>query len=613
MRQTVLEHTERPRTKARGVSLIEMGMVIVFISLALAPVIRMVGGPQNDSGNAFRVTGLKSKEAILANTMVDKVLAHDYSTFDCDGSGTPNNGFDPNAGLPVGTNQANSVKVYNMCKAQNTNSELYYQWTVVNLNSSNNTAEMPSKNRYYQATFKVMGPDKNPNNPLLVMPINFFYNEGGTETKAENTGVEIAMDRSGSMAWSDDPNNLPSVWGVTSPFLFYRYKAFPTGVNEWGFTFPNNPDKVVLDPNDNSQLDLSYGRQIKWPGPGPAPYKDGQDPDPTTPYNEAFPFAKANPSIPGQNIWGDGVLGSGDCTAAAANTWTNAATGDKNLFYTFLPEARLNYSYWGPDLDTGVYGNQFLRDDIVKPLCREKDDTSADPKKHWSYVVNKRLSRFEAARTATISLLLKLEEQPAVANSIELGYFPWGSYPASTHEVQLEKVSNGRFVNNRRKMLWINRVDPANRNSNANSVKMEGGTQIHDGIEYGRQRLLQGKYDRRILVLLTDGEPNPNSGSNSNAAYGGNGLRDYTKQYLGCGVADPKKRITLFTVGLIQADKRLLADMAASTPSGQSFYASDIASLTPIFETVSYQIQKLALLSTASRYGFSFSEEDSCN
>ncbi len=610
MRMTALEQSERPPARARGVSLIEMGMVIVFISLALAPIIRMVGGPQNDSGNAFRVSGIKSKEAILANTMVDKVLAHDYASFDCDGSGTPKAGFDPTTELPVGTNQANSIKKYNICKAQNTSSELYYQWTVVNMNNSNNTADMPSKNRYYQATFRVMGPDKDTNNPLFVMPINFFYNEGGTTAKTENTGVEIAMDRSASMAWSDSAWNIPSVWGVTSPFLFYRYKVFPTGNNEWGFTFPNNPDKVVLDPNDNSQLDLVYAKQIKSPGPGP---KKGADPDTTTPYNEAYPYAKANPSIPGQKVWGDGVLGSGNCSSNSDNTWTNPGSGDKNLFYTFVPEARLNYSWWGPDLDTGANGWQSLRNDILIPICSEKDDKSPDPKKHWSYIVNKRMSRFEAARTATLSLLLKLEENSTVANSIELGYFPWGSYAAKEHEVKMEKAQNGRFVKNRQKYLWINRLDPADRDGSPNTVKLEGGTDIYKGLEYARQQLMNGSYDRRIIVLLTDGEPSPNAGINSNAPFGGNGLRDYAKKNLGCGVADPKQRVTLFTVGLIAADKKLLADMSDSTPSGQSFYAKDIASLTPIFETVSYQIQKLALLSTASRYGFSFSEEDSCN
>jgi hypothetical protein len=243
-----------PPRKMAGVSLIEMGMVIVFISLALAPIIKVVGGPQNESGNAFRVNSVKSREAILANTMVDKVLAHDYSAFNCNSTGVPDPSFDPATQLPVGTTSTNSIKKFNICQAQNSSATLYYQWTVVHLNSTNNGDNMPSKNRYYQATFNVLGQDKDTNNPLLTIPVNFFYNEGGTDSQNENTGVMVAMDRSGSMAWSDQANNLPSMWGVTSPFLFYRYKAFPTSVNEWGFTNPANPPaKEVLDSSDNTQ------------------------------------------------------------------------------------------------------------------------------------------------------------------------------------------------------------------------------------------------------------------------------------------------------------------------------------------------------------------------
>ncbi|MCE3236548.1 MAG: hypothetical protein K0Q50_2739, partial [Vampirovibrio sp.] len=272
MSKTVTAHRLNPETtnnpkRARGLSLIEMGMVMVFLSLALVPIIKMMGGPQSDSGNAAYRNSMKSKETILANTLVDKVLANDFSYFDCSA------GFNPSTQLPVGTTPFNSARKYNICKAQNTNSDIFYQWSVVHLNSSNNSNEMPSKNRYYQASLNILGPDRNPNTPILTMPINFFFNEGGSTTKTENTGVMVAMDRSGSMAWSDQPWNIDSINGITAPFLFYRYKAFPTGVTNYGFAFPNNPDKVVLNQWDNSQLDLVYAILIITPGPK----KTGED------------------------------------------------------------------------------------------------------------------------------------------------------------------------------------------------------------------------------------------------------------------------------------------------------------------------------------------------
>lgn len=589
------------RARHAGLSLIEIGVVMIVISLSLAPVIRMIGGPSGASGNSAEVNSLKSKEALLANTMIEKVLAGDFSAFTCNNAGSPV-AFNPKTDLPVAVNAISSVRRYEPCKSSNASADLWYQWTVVHLNNANNNNDMPDQNRYYQGTLNVMDADKN---RLLTLPANFFYNDGPINGKAENTGIMLSMDRSGSMAWSSTvENNMMPVSGFSSPFMFYRYKAFPTsgdgGWGAWGTPFPANPPyKTVLDKTNNSQLDMVYAKQVKWSGPGPSPTKDGEDPVAPTPYHEAFPFAKANPSIPNYNIWGQGVLGSGNCIAPNDNDWIGPMSQDKNLAYTFLPEAR-------QPLSKLPWNRKFDRRSVIQSLCAEKKTLT-----EWSNTVNTKLSRIEAARTASLALLLNLESKPNITKSLEIGFIPWGSYAAAEHKVAMEKPINGLFPNMRDKLLWINRADPADINS-AKPVKLEGGTQIHDGIEFARQQLLAGSYDRRIIVLLTDGEPNPNVGSNGSGAYGTGGLRDYTKASLGCGVADPNRRITLFTVGLLQADQKLLQDMAYSTPSGQAFYADDIQDLTGIFETVSYQIQKLALLDTVDRYGLSVSNGDDC-
>ncbi len=552
---------------AKGLSLMELGVIMVLMSVALVPVVKMIGGPTSDKGNAVQMTGLKNKEAILANTMVNKVLAGDYSSFRCSG-GNPV-AFDPLKDLPTGT----SVQTFGRCKAANGNNPLYYEWTVLNLTASNNGTALPSKNQYFQASFNVT--DQN-GVSLLTMPINFFNNTGAQDEQTENTGVMVALDRSISMSGARVYPHLAVFNNTAAPYLQYRYKPIPSGYNAtWGFTFPASPpENPVLNKWDNKQLDLVYGKQI-------AGSPSGKDPDSDTPNNETYPFK--------------GVLSSGDCSTNADSKWNpNSANVDKNLMYTFQPNIILNKGW---------------RDYAVKPLCEQKNNFN-----DWSInVINEKLSRFEAARTAALQLMLKLEEKPSVANSIELGFFPWGSYAASEHEAPLEKINkNGFFEKNREKLLWVNRTDPTNRNNTTDPIYMEGGTQINYGLQYARKRLLEKKYDRRIVVLLTDGEPSPNAGSNSNAGFGGGGLRDYTKQNLGCGVADSKKRITLFTVGLIAADEKLMKDMAEATPSGQGFFAKDITSLTPIFETVAYQIQKLSLISTADRYGLKISQDDEC-
>lgn len=563
--------------KARGVSLIELGMVIIFISLAMAPIIKMVGGPQSSSGegNSARMNGMGAKEAVLANTMVDRVLAGDYTGFDCDASGNPIP-FDPKTQLPIGTNAANSIKTFNKCRYQNTTMELYYQWTVVNLNSSNNGSNMPQQNRYYQATFNVI--DKN-DKILLTMPTNFFYNEGAYTTPSSKTGIMFAMDTSGSMV--DSSVGLPGDWWdgpgyFASPFMFYRYKNFPA-VSNWG-AFPAPPsNKVTLNKWDNSQLDIVYGQEWRVPGP-----QRGQDPDPTTPNNETFPYAKVHPSNPDFGTWGDGVLGTGDCSTNSGAKWMG---GDPSLSFAFIPAARAD-----------MFGMNFT--DTINNLCGVKSNQA-----NWSNTINKNLSRVEAVRTGALSLLLNLESKPSVAGTIEMGFVPWNTFPDTNpnHVVPLEAaktiagVPGIHFETMRDRLLWINRADPASKNS-ALPILAGGSTDIHAGLEYARQQLLAKNYSRRIIILMTDGEPTWGMGPA--------GLRNYALNVLGTN-ASKDQQVTLFSVGLIEADNSLLTDMSNSTPDGQAYVAPDITSLKPIFDAVSYQIQKLALLSTADRYGIS--------
>lgn len=563
------------RNSQSGLSLLELAIVMVFISLALIPIVRMTGGPTSSDGNAAQITGTKNKEALLANTMINKVLAGDYSNFKCGGNGSPLS-FNPQTELPQGT----QVASFGRCQSANGNNPLYYEWKVLNLTASNNKQALPSQNQYFQATFRITDAR---NNDLLTMPVNFFHNFGAFEQPNTQTGVMLSMDISGSMAYyaknlipyfSGSNNSYYQGIFYSSPYMFYRYKNFPTSSN-WGSFPANPPNQVVLNMWDDSQLDLSTGKQIA--GSSPA----GKDPNPETPYNEAFPFSQVTAANPAFGQWGSGVLGSGDCTSNNDAIWSN----DRNLRYTFLPY---------PIDNTNNSRN------IVNQLCRQKASTA-----DWSNTINQNLSRIEAARTAALSLLLNLESTPSVAQSIEMGFIPWDHYAHTQQMVALEKASvipgvpGVHFRNMRDRLLWINRADPAS-NTSGNPVVASGATSIYEGVEYARRQLLAKNFDRRIIVLLTDGDPYPESGLNTKA-----NLPGYALNTLGHN-APKNQQVTLFTVGLIAADNNLLNNMATGTPDGQNFAANDVADLKPIFDAISYQIQKLALLSTADRYGISF-------
>lgn len=569
-------------SSAKGLSLLELGIVMVFISLALVPVVKMIGGPTSADGNAAQITGTKNKEAILANTMVNKVLAGDYTGFKCrsNGSALP---FNPDTDLP----KSNQMVNFGRCRSQNGNSTLFYEWDVLNLTASNNSNSLPSQNQYFQATFNVLD---TAGNKLITMPINFFHNSGAFTQPSIRTGVMLSMDISGSMAYYAS-GILPYYTGsntsygqdiyYSSPYMFYRYKKFPAASN-WG-TFPNNPNyQVTLDPWDDSQLDLTIGKQIS--GSNPA----GKDPNSGTAYNEAFPFSNVNPGAPGYNTWGNGTLGVGHCSSANPANWNS----NKNFGFAFI----LPYADTAITPPPAFYGNPWT---TVNQLCRQKNSLN-----DWSNTINTYLSRIEAARTAALSLLINLESNQTVANSIELGFIPWDHYAHTQQMVPLEKavaipgVSNIHFKAMRERLLWINRADPANKNS-GNPVVASGATSLYDGVDYARQKLLEKNYDRRIIVALTDGAPT--YGAIQSAA----GLKNYALNTFGNN-APKNRQITLFTVGLIAADNNLLNGMASNTPDGQNFAANDVADLKPIFDAISYQIQKLALLSTADRYGLSF-------
>jgi hypothetical protein len=598
--------TMRHRRHAFGLSLVELALVMVIISLALVPVVQMVNGSRSQSGEgtAERVTALKSKEAIVANSLAEEALSGNFSRFNCDGGGNPL-AFDPASDLPTSGNS----RTYGRCTDTTYATPLYYQWSLVN------APGMPKQNEYYQAALNIYAQPTD-GQPTLTLPINFFRNTGSYAQTQQRTGVMLALDVSGSMVWGVstgfpggiNPTILNPAAGVDyadtychgpnclgSPFMFYRYDRMRFAGNTWGVAF--NPASVPgmlpgtkrawLNMWDNSELDLSYGQSIQ-----PPASPDFSDPDAITPNNEKFPYATATVNDP---TWGNGLLGIGNCATAATDNafWTS----NPNLIHTFMPQARTTRY----DMANPPEGN-FGRDLIVR-LCNRKTSTA-----DWNTSLNTAMSRIEAARTGMLSLLISLEANPVVTSSVEMGFVPWSNVANAGYEVPLASavtvpgVPGLHFRSMRERLLWVNRADPANPNSvlpvPLNTAS--GATHIRNGLEAAYQRLMGRNYDRRIIVLLTDGAPNPNNGTNTPAA-----ITNYTLNTMGNN-APQNQRVTLFTIGLIQGDPVLLTNMASSTPGGQAFVTNNIQQLRSIFESIAYQIQKLALMDVPSRYDLNF-------
>lgn len=269
------------RDRKPGISLIEIGMVLVIISLALAPIVQMVSGPSSKSGegSATRMSSIRSKEAVLANTIVERVIASGGVVRNC-------------AGGPAALPAAGVTVTMAACQDNTYNKPMWWQWTVQNVTNAGPT---PTDNFYYHATLNVYDqPPANGVTPTVTFPTYFFRNTGGGAQETSKTGIVIVQDVSGSMSWGRVNGTPPDYANplVSSPYLTYRYAV-------GGY---NPPAGIQLDINDNSQLDIVRALDAD---------------DPNTPWDDRYPKP--------------GVLGMANCNVSAA--YNSANFNGSNLFH----------------------------------------------------------------------------------------------------------------------------------------------------------------------------------------------------------------------------------------------------------------------------------------
>ncbi len=601
-------------------------MIMVILSIVLIPIIPH--GTKSGEISPDRVAGFENKVPIVANNQTEAVVGGDYQNINC-----PGGGFDPNttsASQKTGFPTNGRSITYTRCEDTSLSPSVWYQWTIASVPEQDQVT--PTNNDYYQAALNVYS-DGTTTTPMLTVPTFFMHNSGVVQDSPNNTGVAFSMDVSGSMASSKfDDNNyyarftstpyvIPELsnsqfdWQsnqgpkgmytakpgildpidptymtpngidvhgnrrVTSPYMFYRYDQSlftSAGNHPWpGVTFDPSatpPLGSILHSTINKELDISYGSVANG---------NYSDPDLDTGNNEKFPYG----------IGENGLLGTGWCAKSATDTayWKT----DPHLQYAFIPQIR------------NVAANDYRK--MLNKLCGPKDSTMNE-------MQNIYMSRIEAARTSALALMLSLEKNPSVASTLSMGYIPWQNSVLTQYKVPMEKAQHSssgndyRFVNMREQLLWINRLDPSNIWSQK-PILSQGGTGMQAGIAAAKSLLDESNqaYKTRIIVLLTDGEPTVNAPNVTNQQQKAQ-VVNYVKNTLGNGQPDESQKVTLFTVGLIGADGTFMNDMAEATPNGQGYTATDISQLKEIFKSISYQIQRLALLNSSGRYNIRFSQ-----
>ncbi len=230
------------RHRKPGLSLVEIGMVLVIISLALAPVVQMVAGPTSKTGegNATRMNAIRSKEAVLANTIVERVIATGGDVMNCTGTAPIT--------LPTGGGALN-YPAAGACTNNTYNKPIYYRWTIQDMSTAGNG--VPDGNSYYRATLNVY--DSYPGTPIVTFSTYFYKTGTYSATASSVTGIMIVQDISGSMVWSQVDGALTRGGsGTASPYLKYPYNDPSVGyvVN------PSlNMDAVANGGNGNGVID----------------------------------------------------------------------------------------------------------------------------------------------------------------------------------------------------------------------------------------------------------------------------------------------------------------------------------------------------------------------
>lgn len=380
--------------RAKGLSLIELALVMVIVTIALVPVIRMVGGPNSSSGqgNATRVVGLRSKEILLANSLLERALSSDLQVLSC------GNSFNPLTSLPT-VGQSTDFPTGSRCTDNTYNQPLYYQWTVRNMDASG--SDIPMGNHYYTSTLNVWDKPSG-GTPLITLPTFLFWNESGTLATSNSTGIVVVLDSSGSMtAGQIETAFAPRGAGNSaSPFLKYRYADPAIGYNP--------PASIALNINNNAQLDVVSALNAD---------------DPDTPWDDRY----IKPGILGI------PPGPASCDTSMANWNAGGSVWQSPPIFAF------------DDNDDR---------DRARAICLL---TGVPSDFVWQTTMNLYFSRIEAARSSLLNFLVSMEADPSLYQNTKLGFVTF-STDVVDRVVTLESIDgNNRYPQMRRWFTWINR------------------------------------------------------------------------------------------------------------------------------------------------------------
>lgn len=544
----------------KGFSLIEVAVILLFISLAMVPIVANISGPGGQygtgnarvSGSGTTLVGSKHKEITLANALMERLLSGDMSILNSPiGGGTCTNGSVPAV-------NSGATQTFN-CFSTQYNQQVYYQWIVTdrsrefpgNQNSGTNTMG----NDFYRATLNIYNNDTWSGTPILTMPTIAFRNTQSPTQPANTTGIVMVLDISGSMdsAGIDASGNDMG----SSIRLPYRY-------SDTGYT---PPATIARNLFTNSDLDVVAAANTD---------------DPDTDFDDRYP-QNTRLGITNCGNAADPIFGS-----AASAKWRNICTRYDNPSspYNNIPGRDIGFT------DENLSRIEAARSSLLNFLLTiEKDPTLRN---------NIRLGFVTYSGTSTT---------PQVPTALT------GS---------LESANGaGNYVNMRRRLTWLNRTGNSSLDIIA-SGNTPTWTGVFNAAQLlYNQPSLNGRAiflvtDGRPTSGNCGSDPGNAGQANAcgicmrNRSFStGIGTVNGLGDSLGNGTFPGAngRTISVYGLGLMEEESiiRPVIENGFTSPTHGDFqYTQSVGEMSAVFENIKYAILKEIIQANGSRYGIEY-------
>lgn len=577
---------QRKNLSFKGFSLVEVAIILLFISLAMVPIVNNMSGPGGSygtgaaqrSGSGTRVIGSKHKEVTLANALMERLLSGDTSILN-----TPLNNAGTCTGGAIPALNSGATRTFN-CMNNQYGENIYYQWIVTDRsrefigNQASDTNTMG--NDFYQVTLNMFdNPNWNAGGtiPIMTMPTIAFRNTQSPTQPSNVTGIVMVLDISGSMAGGGIDENGNDI-GVNKT-LPYRYN------DPAGYTAPANIR--LADLFNNATLDIVAAQAAD---------------DPLTPFDDRYP----SNGVPWMGITNCGVR-------------TDPVFGNQGIQDPSRPVGHSNNPATG----------SWYR------VCNRLDNTSnpyrniggANPRVIG--FTDENLSRIEAARSSLLRFLLTIEEDPTLRSNIRLGFVTYEGnnirpqVPNTVSGSMESANADGNYEQMRRRLSWLNRTG-----NGSLSLVVGGTTPTWNAVAEGARMLYNQDLNGRAIFLVTDGRPNSsnacdtNPGNPGQATASGNCFRTRNINTsfgrvngLGNSLANGTfpgadgETVTVYGLGLMEEENiiRPVIEEGLTAPTHGDFqYTQSVGEMDAVFENMKYAILKEIIKSNAGRYGIDY-------